>query len=199
MSDEKVIMKSTFDLDEAINFVRQGGSTLAAKSLIKLLLAAEKKTRGKVHYDYAQLLGTWRLGFITDNQKMRQKGSSVIETGRFSPRWLNIQVTYTAAHPSAKQGQVQNLVKVGPLNLQLSGPTQFYPKTNSLAFDFPLIQIRLGKLTLYDGFIWNGQKRESQFYQQSLKHQAFFSYFWVTPTAIAARGREGDLALWVQD
>lgn len=184
-------------LEEAVNFLQQGGSAPASDELVEALLAAEKQ--GKVRYDYSQLLGPWRLGFITGTQKTRQRASGILGAGRFLPRWLNIQLAYSAEDAAAGRGLVQNSVKVGPFSIQLTGPTQFYAKTNSLAFDFTQMQLRLGGLTFYDGFVRDGERRESQFYQQSLKEQAFFTYFWVESAAIAARGRGSGLALWVRD
>jgi hypothetical protein len=37
-----------------------------------------------------------------------------------------------------------------------------------------------------------------QFYQDSIKKQAFFAFFVITPDLIAARGRGGGLALWTK-
>lgn len=97
-----------------------------------------------------------------------------------------------------KIGSVKNEVIVGPVRLQLSGPTRFWSKTNSLAFDFTRLKAQVSALTLYQGSIRNGEKRDQAFATQTLKDQAFFTFFCVEPEYIAARGKGGGLALWVR-
>ncbi|MEL6333127.1 MAG: hypothetical protein AAFQ76_11110, partial [Cyanobacteria bacterium J06626_26] len=60
------------------------------------------------------------------------------------------------------------------------------------------IQFALGKWTLYQGRI-KPEEADQEFYQQPLKEQAFFKYFWVTDQGIAARGKGGGLALWCRE
>jgi hypothetical protein len=97
-----------------------------------------------------------------------------------------------------ERGTVQNSVAFGLLQLVLTGPTQFWSKTNMLAFDFTRMRVSLSGLKLYDGYIRKGQEREARFYEQGVKEQAFFTYFLVQNNAIAARGRGGGLALWTR-
>ncbi|MEO0458951.1 MAG: hypothetical protein AAF152_20545 [Cyanobacteria bacterium P01_A01_bin.114] len=161
------------------------------------LLAAEKQAkRDKVRYRYEQLLGTWQLGFITGTVKTRKKAGTVMGAGRFIPSFLNIQLAYEAQEPGSDMGTVKNSVSLGPLQLQLTGPTQFWPKTNSLAFDFTQLEVRLRGLKLYAGPVRGGADREANFQQQTLKDQAFFTYFLVNESCLAARGRGGGLAIW---
>jgi hypothetical protein len=51
---------------------------------------------------------------------------------------------------------------------------------------------------LYDGYIRNGRDSEAKFYEESVKEQAFFTYFLVEERCMAARGRGGGLALWTR-
>jgi hypothetical protein len=60
------------------------------------------------------------------------------------------------------------------------------------------MKVSLFGLKLYDGYIRGGQNREAHFWEQSLKEQAFFTYFLVQNQSIAARGRGGGLALWTK-
>ncbi len=116
------------------------------------------------------------------------------------------------------RGEVANQVAFGALRLTLTGPTAFFLRQRILAFDFTELNLSWGDRTLYQGPIRQGpirqgptrpnttdktptrrQRFEATCTQpQFLKTQAFFSYFWVTPEAIAARGRGGGLALWTR-
>jgi hypothetical protein len=91
---------------------------------------------------------------------------------------------------------VVNSVQLGSLQLVVTGPVQFFAKTNILAFDFTRMNVSLFGLTLYNGYIRGGQEREASFYDKPLKDKAFFTYFLVEYRAIAARGRGGGLAVW---
>jgi hypothetical protein len=186
-------------LDQAIACLLTGDSAPGSDSLVTELVALEKRVRRlKERYGYEQLLGTWRLGWVTGTVKTRQQAGTVLGAGRFVPGFLKIQLAYQATDLAAGQGTVQNSVSLGPLRLELTGPTQFWPQTNSLAFDFTRLQIRVGNVTLYGGSVRGGAKREAEFHTQTLKDQAFFSYFYVDTAALAARGRGGGLALWVK-
>ena len=164
------------------------------KNLVSALQTTEKTA--KTDYTVTDLVGTWRLCFITGTNKTRQKAGVALGAGRYLPKIIKIQIKYQAT--GHDQGQVQNSVALGQLNLVLTGPLKFWPQARCLAFDFTRIQVALGGLTLYQGRI-KPEAVDQEFYQQSLKEQAFFKYFWVTETGIAARGRGGGLALWYRD
>ncbi|MEO0540144.1 MAG: hypothetical protein AAFZ80_04665 [Cyanobacteria bacterium P01_A01_bin.105] len=199
------------------------------RAVVADLLALEKTSkRSQQRYDYRQLLGTWRLGFITGTAKTRQRAGTVLGAGRFLPRFVQVQLRYEAANtldcggvceggvregdvcdegtatptcppgPIRPQGSAYNLVSLASLTLQLQGPTQYWPKTNSLAFDFTQLQVAIGGFQLYQQSIRGGAERATQFFAEGLKTQAFFTYFLVTPTCLAARGRGGGLALWTR-
>ena len=162
-----------------------------AKDLVAALQATEKLP--KSGYALTDLVGTWRLCFITGTKKTRQKAGVALGAGRYLPKLIRIQLTYQVADDD--QGLVQNSVELGQLKLELSGPLKFWSKSRCLAFDFTKIQLAIGSLTLYQGRI-KPETADQDFYQQPLKKQAFFKYFWVTEQGIAARGRGGGLALW---
>ena len=82
--------------------------------------------------------------------------------------------------------------------MSLTGPTRFWPKTNSLAFDFTHVSVAIAGKTVYTGEAKGGEQRIQNFGQQTLKDQAFFTYFVVEEEAIAARGRGGGLAMWTK-
>jgi hypothetical protein len=187
-------------LDQAIEFlITPTAPPPAAKAVVEALLRAEKTAKQtQVRHTYSQLLGTWRLGFITGTKRSRQRAGVILGAGRFLPSWVKIHLSYSQSESSQEQGTVQNSVEFGPLQLVLTGPTQFWSKMNILAFDFTRMKVSLFGLKLYDGYIRGGQNREAHFWEQSLKEQAFFTYFLVQNQSIAARGRGGGLALWTK-
>jgi len=187
-------------LDQAIEFLTTPSATPPApEAVVEALLMAEKTAKQtKVRHAYPQLLGTWRLGFITGTKRSRQRAGVILGAGRFLPKWVKIQLSYSQLDSGQERGTVQNSVELGPLVLIVTGSTQFWQKTNILAFDFTRMKVSLSGLKLYEGYIRGGRDREARFYEQSLKEQAFFTYFLVENRCIAARGRGGGLALWTR-
>jgi hypothetical protein len=187
-------------LDQAIEFLTTPSATPPApEAVVEALLMAEKTAKQtKVRHSYPQLLGTWRLGFITGTKRSRQRAGVILGAGRFLPKWVKIQLSYSQLESGQERGTVQNSVELGPLVLILTGSTQFWQKTNILAFDFTRMKVSLSGLKLYEGYIRGGRDREARFYEQSVKEQAFFTYFLVENRCIAARGRGGGLALWTR-
>jgi hypothetical protein len=171
----------------------------AADSVVSALLEAEKAAKkNKVSYAFEQLIGTWRLCFITGTKKTRAKAGIVLGAGRYIPKLINIQVVYSASQleENLDSGKVENSVEFGAVKLILTGITKFLPNKNILAFDFTRMSIQLFGATLYQGYIRGGEKKEQEFLTESVSKQAFFSYFIVEEGMIAARGRGGGLALW---
>ena len=179
----------------------------SSADVVDALLDTEKQARKhRPNLTYEQLLGTWQLQFITGTKQSRQKAGIVLGAGRFIPPWLvKIQIQYSASSPvkgqddkplSSDFGSVQNSVHLGLITLSLTGPTRFWAKTNSLAFDFTHVSVAIAGKTVYTGEAKGGAQRIQNFAQQTLKDQAFFTYFLVEEETIAARGRGGGLALW---
>lgn len=149
---------------------------------------------------YTQLLGTWRLAFVSKAKK---------PSGQWIPSWVQIQITYakdttTPFKPLAVEtprflGRVYNQVQLGVLKLTLSGPTAFNPANGILAFDFTRFTVELAERSLFRAAMRGGTEREAEFYNLPLKQQAFFRFFWITPQGIAARGKGGGLALWAKN
>lgn len=172
--------------------------------LISQLLTLEKQAkREKLIFPFASLQGAWRLIFITGTKKAQKQAGKVLGKGRYLPDWVTVAIAYAGGElqdPMAtwQRGTVQNLVKLGPLKLSLSGPLKFQAQKRLLAFDFTHLRACLGSLPLYQGAIRGGEKSDAQFYEMAIAQQAFFSYFYVTDEVIAARGRGGGVALWVK-
>ncbi|MEB3216923.1 MAG: hypothetical protein VKN72_11950 [Nostocales cyanobacterium 94392] len=172
----------------------------ASEAVVKALIEAEKTAKQtKVNYSYSQLIGNWRLGFITGTKKTRKRAGVVLGAGRFLPKLVKIQLTYSQSETSQEQGNVENSVELGLFKIVLTGSVQFWSKKNILAFDFTRMALSLSGLNLYQGYIRGGKDREATFYKQTLKQQAFFTYFLVEDNYIAARGKGGGLALWAKE
>jgi hypothetical protein len=228
-----VVEKATADkiIEEAVRYVQNGGKAPATGEVVTALAAAEKqskrlKQQSAQRYDYEQLLGVWRLGFVSGTRKVRPRaGAKAIKklgNGRFTPRWARFEITYQASdsavshgdaqtldqalspanplaqHSAQPLGLIENAVTLGPVSLRLKGPNRFWPNTNSLGFDFTALQAQIGALALYKGAIRGGAKQDELFKAQSLKDHAFFTFFLLQPNYIAARGKGGGLALWVR-
>ncbi|NEP53930.1 MAG: hypothetical protein F6K65_36130, partial [Moorea sp. SIO3C2] len=160
--------------------------------LVTALQTTEKASKNAA-YAFSDLSGTWQLRFITGTKKSRKRAGVALGAGRYLPQLIKIHITYQT--DGEHQGWVQNSVILGALTLTLTGPILFWPQAKCLAFDFTQIQIKLGTASLYQGRI-KPEAADQEFYEQTLKEQAFFKYFWVTGQGIAARGRGGGLALW---
>jgi len=150
---------------------------------------------------YKQLMGKWRLCFITGTKKTRQRTGVILGAGRYLPSWLKIHLSYADNSDDlnlteAEPGRVENSVSVAGLTLTLSGPTKFLPKQKILAFDFTHLTLQVLGKAIYSGNIRGGQNSQDKFDQEPLKKQAFFRYFLLEENYIAARGRGGGLAVW---
>lgn len=175
----------------------------SSNSLVEALILAEKNNhKNKIKYEFKQLIGTWRLYFITGIKSSRQKFPNLIGSGFYLPSFIKITITYKQNHGTSdnnNQGTIENKVQVGLVNLSVTGPTKYIEKKNILAFDFTHLTMSILGVKIYATDIRGGQKSHDQFYQDSVKKQAFFSYFYVDNNLIIARGREGGLALWKKE
>jgi hypothetical protein len=208
-------MKNLLILDRAAQGAIAGEIKPDREQVVEALLEAEKTAKQtKQRYSFSQLLGTWRLCFITGTKKTRQRAGIVLGAGRYLPSFIQIQISYSLDDENndnfndIETGRVENTVNLGGLKLSLTGPVKFLAKKNILAFDFTYLRVQLGGIKLYEGYIRNGKTTEANFYQESVGKQAFFAYFLVSDCAprtdkvdriIAARGRGGGLALWAKE
>ena len=189
----------------AQSFLERGTAKPTPSEVVTALLQAEKRARkDHIHYSWEQLMGNWRLYFITGTRKTRQRAGVLLGAGRYLPQWIKIQLSYTQTplvetEEDTLAGTVVNSVQLGSLQLSLTGPVKFLPQKNILAFDFTRMKIEVFGVTLYSGSLGNGQLKEKQFYQARINQQVFFVYFLIEPEIIAARGRGGGLALWVRE
>lgn len=173
-----------------------------ATEVVAALLQAEKNARtNKISYSFEQLIGNWRLCFITGTKKARDRAGIALGAGRYVPQFIKIELAYSPASidiekPDFQVGQIENRVTMGALKLVVSGPAKFYSKKNILAFDFTRMSVQLLGAKLFSGYIRSGRSKEAEFYAENTNKQAFFAYFLIENNAIAARGRGGGLAIW---
>ena len=170
------------------------------ETIIPTLLRLEKDCKPSPTNEGAtMLLGRWKLTLIGGKQSLAQ--NSPPKPGKILPNWLNIQLQYHKTAPPTDSphintGTILNQVRCGGLMLELSGPWKFYAKPQIMAFDFLYLRLAFFGKSVLKVPIRGGATAESKFFNQPLKAQAFFRYFWITPDAIAARGRGGGIALW---
>ncbi len=172
--------------------------------LITALLESESTAKkDKPEANFSQLIGNWRLCFVSS----KQTAQTVKKSGQYLPIFLNIQLSYSPTtleklemgnDPDFTPGSIQNIIQVASVKFTINGPAKFYPKKSLLAFDFTRMKVQMFGITLYNGYIRDGKNSEAKFYQRKINQEAFFAYFLLTKQAIAARGRGGGLALWAR-
>ncbi len=189
-------MNSDTLLEQAANSWQEKTSLISPSELVTALLEREKITKKqKVSYSFEQLIGTWQLFYLIGTK--REKLGISLGKGRYLPRLIDISLSYsTKEELSHNQGIIKNCVNLGILQFSLTGPVKFLPPRNMLVFDFTRLSVKFLEANVYKGYIPSGKAREESFYTDKVSQQAFFSYFYVSEVAIAARGRGGGIALW---
>jgi hypothetical protein len=166
----------------------------------------------------SDLLGTWRLAFVTGTKKARKRAGKAIGAGRYLATIPKITLTYCLDSGSnsgsdsgsgsgsgsgsdfgaTRLGRAVNTVAIGGLKLTVTGPIEAIAGKRILAFDFTRWSVAIGSWVVYRGEIGGGVASDASFAERPLKKRPFFNYFWVSDRAIAARGKGGGLALWVR-
>lgn len=154
----------------------------------------------------ADLLGTWRLAFVTGTKKARKRAGKAIGAGRYLAAIPKITLTYcldsgssSGSDSGASLGRAVNTVAIGGLKLTVTGPIEAIAGKRILAFDFTRWSVAIGSWVVYRGEIGGGAASDASFADRPLKERPFFNYFWVSDQAIAARGKGGGLAMWVRN
>ncbi|WP_036485504.1 hypothetical protein [Myxosarcina sp. GI1] len=196
-------------IEKAANLFLSRSELPPASQVVERLVAVEKANRKqKPQHSFEELLGNWQLRLITGTKKTREKAGVVLGAGRYVPKFLDIELIYHTQEKQEKSssesldsqlpnlGRVKNRVKLGFIELSLSGPIKFVPPKNILQFEFTTITVKLNKIKLYHGYIRNGRTKEKEFATQAIAQSPFFVYFLIRENFIAARGRGGGIALW---
>jgi len=166
-----------------------------AKEVVTALLQAEKAAKQqRITYPVGSLIGDWRLGFTAPRQAHFQ-GDVARGRGFYIPQ--KIAPAQISFHPGELEHnfQISNQIQFGALLFKLTGPARYLGKKNIMAFDFTQMQLSLFGRGVYSGKFRSGNPTD--FNQQSVGLLPFFAFFLVTDNLIAARGRGGGLALWV--
>lgn len=181
------------------NAVSSKNSPPKSQILVEALLAAEKDShQHKTQHEFEQLIGDWQLHFITGTKNTQKKLGNFLGGGFYLPSIFQVIISYSLGEnlEENNQGRIANIVKFGLVKFIIDGPCKFMTKKNIMAFDFTYLKMFILGTKTYEMNIRNGKDSEAKFYETNINRQAFFSYFYVTENAIAARGRGGGLALW---
>jgi hypothetical protein len=171
----------------------------AAPKVVNALVQAEKMAKQqRLTYEFAALLGRWRLCF-TAPRKAHQQGDRIVGKGFYVPKIAPAQISFHATDPATHQGNIGNQIQLGALRLKFTGPCRYISKKNLLAFDFTQLQLSLFDRVLIDRPVRSGKAPAGTFEQQAIAKLPFFAFFLVTENFIAARGRGGGLALWIRE
>lgn len=186
----------------AIAYLQNRRDRPTPAEVVAAMVAVERsRKRGAV--TLPELLGTWRLAFVTGTTKTRQRAGKAIGAGRYLPPIPKITLAYHVdsvdpSETSVSLGRAINTVAIGALKLTVTGPIEAIAGKRMLAFDFTRWSVAIGGWVVYRGEIGGGAASDATFADRPLKERPFFNYFWVSETAIAARGKGGGLALWVR-
>ena len=183
----------------AIAFQEGMSDRPTASAVIEALLEAEKATKREHRlYSFESLLGDWRLCFATGTRKVR-RGGIVLGNGFYVPKLAIAKIAFQANAEAIVlgRGTICNQVDVGPVRLRFTGPAHYLGKKTLLAFDFTQVQLGVLGKTAYSGSVPGRRSQPDAFHSRSIAGLPFFAFFLVTPGFIAARGRGGGLALWV--
>lgn len=169
--------------------------------LVSALQQAETAAkRVKLVIPLDNLFGEWRLFFSTGTKKSHRRRGIVLGKGYYLPEFLPASIAFTrdSKSTSATTYTATNQAKIGGLQLKFTGPFRYPGKKNLVVFDFTQIQISLFSQTLYQGKIRSGKQGSPEFADIPIAKLPFFSFFWASGDAIAARGRGGGLAMWIR-
>lgn len=186
----------------AIAYLQNRRDRPTPAEVVAAMVAVERsRKRGAV--TLPELSGTWRLAFVTGTTKTRQRAGKAIGAGRYLPPIPKITLAYHVdsvdpSETSVSLGRAINTVAIGALKLTVTGPIEAIAGKRMLAFDFTRWSVAIGGWVVYRGEIGGGAASDATFADRPLKERPFFNYFWVSETAIAARGKGGGLALWVR-
>lgn len=173
---------------------RPDGRTVTAA-----LLQLERTTKqDKQAIPAAALLGTWRLCFSAGKQAKFQSGEPT-GSGFYVPKLAIARISFTRSDESEDSLAIANELNVGPLAIRFTGPARYPGKKNLLVFNFTHLQVRCFGLTVYSGAVGSKQRSGQPFADTPVAKLPFFAFFAATEDYIAARGRGGGLAIWINE
>lgn len=171
---------------------RPNGATVTA-ALLELERTAK---RDKQTIPIDALLGTWRLCFSAGKKAKFQSGEPV-GSGFYVPKLAIARISFARNDESEHSLTVKNELQIGPLAVHFTGPARYPGKKNLLVFDFTHLQIRCFGIKVYSGKV--GKRDTQAFVDTAISKLPFFAFFVATDDYIAARGRGGGLAIWIDE
>jgi hypothetical protein len=190
---------NTPDFPTILNSAVRSTDRPAKDVMVAALQAAEIAARKeKLVIPFESLVGEWRLCFATGASRDKQRGGIKLGKGYYFPKVVPASISFTRTGDELI-GTVTNRLIVAAVQFEFTGPCRYPGKKNLLAFDFIQIQMKILGATVYQGKIRSGKRGGKDFDQLTIAKLPFFAFFWASPTAIAARGRSGGLALWVRE
>lgn len=187
-------MPSTDDLTQLVSRAI-AGSKPTASTIVGALLDTEKSTKQtRRQFPVDSLMGDWRLFFATPGKVKR--GDKRLR-GFFLPSWIPAQISFQPSDMSDAPIAVTNQITIGLVQLKLSGPAKYLDKKNLMGFDFTHIEVKILGQTVYNGK-FPSPRAGKVFGDITIGQLPFFAFFEVNEKFIAARGRGGGLAIWVQ-
>jgi hypothetical protein len=155
------------------------------------LLALERQSRANgSKLVAADLLGCWRLENLWSKSEPKPLGVSA-GLLRLLQASLTIAAAGVSLAPQAEQPvSVFNSVQLGPFQLCFCGQGLLRGKRPLLEFWFEALELRLGQNTLW---------RQPIKAQPPQRRRPFFALIASQNGWLAARGRGGGLALWLQE
>jgi hypothetical protein len=187
-------------LDKQFSDLASASPRLPGRDIVEALLTLEKDTKQqRSRIEIESLMGDWRLAFATSG-KIRP--SDRRRSGFYWPKITPAQISFHP-NPESENSQspplcIQNQIRLGQLELTLTGFARYLKPKNLLAFDFTHLQVQIFHKTLYQGK-FPSQTTAENFAEQPIGKLAFFSFFAVCDRWIAARGKGGGLAIWVRN
>mmetsp|Transcript_5718 Transcript_5718/g.17018 ORF Transcript_5718/g.17018 Transcript_5718/m.17018 type:complete len:235 (-) Transcript_5718:96-800(-) len=184
------------EVNQAKMLVRAAGATAdrsrpSAKAVgLALQILEKQKKREKI--ELTPPSGQFRLVLVANEKKNKRE-----VTANYVPVYGGI--SFFAEDGSDKQGVVTNTAKLPVLGgIQFTGRFEWVSKMSKLQFNFYSMALRIFWLPALRLRL-KGDKKQSDveiFQAEDPRKLPFFSFFFVEPEIIAARGRGGGLALW---
>jgi hypothetical protein len=187
-------------LDKQFSGLASASPRLPGKDIVEALLTLEKDAKQqRSRIEVASLIGDWRLAFATSGKiRPSDRRRSGFYWPKITPARISFHPNPESENPHSSPLWIQNQIRLGQLELTLSGFARYLEPKNLLAFDFTQLQVQIFSKTLYQGK-FPSQTTAENFAEQPIGKVAFFSFFAVRDRWIAARGKGGGLALWVRN
>lgn len=197
-------------LHRATQALRSGkGDRPSSQEMVTALVKTEQACKQhRTSFPAKSLLGKWRFRFGA-GKTSREKAGSVEGKGFYVPGWVKAHIAFELADDTRSSEEraseerpspamtITNSLQIGAIALQLTGPAHYLNRKNLLTFDFTQMTIMLFGKRLYRGGFPGRTQSDQEIWQRPISSLPFFAFIAMTDEYIAARGRGGGLALWV--